>query len=341
MAQRITQEILQLFYSPYSLYPIESLNALTTKKERQGVLLKCLFKNRTVGYADCFVWPELGDLVLNEQLSLLSQGKTTPLTSKAVQFLFDDAQGVTQNNFCDGIKNHFLISCQEFVWANIYVKFQQGFHIFKIKVGKNTNEIVKKIKDNYRNLSLHNIKIRLDFNSVLNFVEVCEFLEEIKSCLSIIDFIEDPCTFEKEQWKFLQKKFGVSLALDRKPLGCEILHENENFYFSDISESFDVIVCKPALEKIDLFYQKLPRHRFVFTSYMDHPVGQLCGLWEAMMFYQTCPNKKESCGFYTHVLYEKHDYINELSSEGSQIIFPHSPHWGFKNLLESETWKPL
>jgi O-succinylbenzoate synthase len=72
--------VVQSAYFPYELISINQSLGM-----RQGALLKIVFADHLVGYADCHPWPELGDIPLAEQVALFSQGHfETPHLKRAL-----------------------------------------------------------------------------------------------------------------------------------------------------------------------------------------------------------------------------------------------------------------
>jgi hypothetical protein len=74
---------------------------------------------------------------------------------------------------------------------------------------------------------------------------------------------------------------------------------------------------------------------------MDHPLGQLCALYEAAEFYKKFPEKKEHCGFLTHVLFDENSYSKELEISHTLLIPKLEPGFGFGTLLGKENWIDL
>ncbi len=110
---------------------------------------------------------------------------------------------------------------------------------------------------------------------------------------------------------------------------------------NSFNKIFRVLVIKPAIENHEDFQCLIAHHRVIFTSYMDHPVGQLCGLYEAQKFYETFPQKKECCGFLTHLLYEKNPYSSQFLIKNTILQTTDEEGLGFKSLLEKENWTLL
>jgi len=92
----------------------------------------------------------------------------------------------------------------------------------------------------------------------------------------------------------------------------------------------DVLVVKPAIQDIPQTNKEV-----VITSYMDHPVGQFGAAYFAAKF----PSHR--CGLFTHVLYERNEFIEAIRSDGARLLPPQGTGVGFDELLEKLPWKKL
>jgi len=140
------------------------------------------------------------------------------------------------------------------------------------------------------------VRLRIDFNATLTaeeFVDIAATLPRER-----IDFVEDPCPYDASTWRELRTKTGLRLALDRAP--------------SSSQDSFDVLIVKPALEEIPCNDAEI-----VVTSYMDHPIGQLCAAYSA-----ATANITSTCGLITHVLFENDPFIERMRIDGTRLVPP-------------------
>jgi O-succinylbenzoate synthase len=159
------------------------------------------------------------------------------------------------------------------------------------------------------------VRLRIDFNATLTpdeFVRIAANLPRER-----IDFIEDPCPYDAATWVDLRARTGLRLALDRAD-GKE-------------HEGADVLIIKPALEPIPNTESEV-----VVTSYMDHPIGQLCAAYAAAKAGITT-----TCGLVTHVLYENDPFIERMQIDGTRLVAPGGTGWGFDDLLENLPWRSL
>ncbi|BBH54498.1 hypothetical protein [Fluviispira sanaruensis] len=338
--------ISKIAISPYSLKPKSILNAKVKEfQNRDGFLLKVFFKDLSIGYSDCFVFEELSDLPIARQIECLKTKNLTDSLYKSLCFARIDAEfRKNKLNAFQNIslpKNHWTVSDSRFLTEkNLMSLKDNDFHLLKIKCGKILQNNFELIKTNYCLLKDFNFKLRLDFNSTLSFKEALQFLENIKYYLDIIDYVEDPCPFNFSNWSRLIKEIqSLNLALDHKSVHhLENLKDEKDIYFQRL-------VIKPAQQilannKLKTIRAKLDK--VVFTSYMDHPFGQLCALYEAALFYHDHPKYEEYCGFLTHFLYEENAYSERLSLNKTQLI-PDTAGTGFgyDELLEKENWREI
>jgi O-succinylbenzoate synthase len=159
------------------------------------------------------------------------------------------------------------------------------------------------------------LRLRIDFNATLTpdeFVRIAATLPHDR-----IDFIEDPCAYDPAVWSDLRARTGLRLALDRCVLSQPI--------------AADILVIKPALERIPQTDKEI-----VVTSYMDHPIGQLCAAYAAAVAGIT-----STCGLITHVLFESNPFIERMQIKEARLIPPGGTGWGFDDLLEKLPWKRM
>ena len=160
------------------------------------------------------------------------------------------------------------------------------------------------------------VRLRIDFNGTLTpeeFVQIASTLPRER-----IDFIEDPCPYDAATWTELRSRTGLRLALDRGSVAGQ-------------RRGADILVIKPAIEEIPPTDSEL-----VVTSYMDHPIGQLCAAFAAATAGITT-----TCGLVTHVLYDPDPFIDRMQIEGTRLVPPGGRGWGFDDLLEGLPWRTL
>lgn len=251
---------------------------------REGALLRV-----DDGFADVHPWPELGDAPLDEQLALLARGRTTRLTHASLRLAAVDREARLR-----GVSLFAGLTIPLSHWPG--PDPPPGFDTVK------TKGVLEVPPD---------VRIRIDFNARLTPAEFLGIAETLPR--ERVDFIEDPCLYDRNLWQELRERTGLRLALDR--------FEGEA----------DVLVHKPALQT------EWPVHDdIVVTSYMDHPVGQFGAAWIAAT-HQT----NARCGLFTHVLYEPDAFLERVESEGARLVPPRGTGIGFDDLLERLPWKSI
>ncbi|KAB8031033.1 hypothetical protein [Fluviispira multicolorata] len=333
--------------SPYFLQPKFILNAkIESSFKRMGFLLKVDYKDIGIGYADCFAFPELGDSPISEQISYLKNKKLTRNLRKSLIFSRIDAiyRGKNLNAFnnLNLPKNHWTVSdISSLTIKDLFNLKENNFCFLKLKFGRNLQNEINFIKENYFFLKELNLKFRIDFNSSLTFENAIFFFSSLQKYVDIFDFIEDPIPFQCESWNLLLKHFPLlKLALDNNSL-----EHLEDLTLNEQKKCVRNLIIKPAQQYLNnsydnSFFSKLDK--VIFTSYMDHPLGQVCALYEAANFYSHFPKSQGSCGFLTHFLYVENAYSECLMIENTRLI-PSSKGtgFGFNHLLEKENWRNI
>ena len=95
-------------------------------------------------------------------------------------------------------------------------------------------------------------------------------------------------------------------------------------------EGVDVLIVKPAIEEIPETNKEM-----IITSYMDHPIGQFGAAYFAAL------HPAPRCGLFTHVLYERNEFIEAIRTDGARLLPPEGTGVGFDDLLERQPWKKL
>jgi O-succinylbenzoate synthase len=336
---------LKVYFHPYTLKPLRSLGSLAVgsqlKPPRNGVLLQVDFGKNKIGFADCFPWPELGDLTLNEQLNLLKEGSLTPLTHQCFEFARADAEArFEKRSLFEGLtipKSHALLTSTEDLSPQFLDQSaDDGFLRIKLKCGSDLNKEIHHLKAITPNLKSLGIKLRLDFNHSLKNKDRLEFfLKSIPDTLRDIEFIEDPYPFSFKGWSEIQSRYSVELALDHFDPKMEIP--------SKLSEAISVWVIKPAVQDSAKMIKQAKKLgvSVVITSYLDHPLGQLSAAWVAA-YTQSQPNSPlRECGLLSHTAYEPHLASRFLKSSGPQLLTPEGTGFGLDDFLASLHWELL
>lgn len=309
-------------YWRYKLTPKRRLNAVADDSPRHGALIRI-----NGGVADVHPWPELGDFSLDEQLGLLARGETTQLTRASLEFASIDASAR-----CDGRSHFDGLTIPPSHWPGHDPP--SAFDTVKLKT-------IDVIPDH--------VRLRIDFNATLTVEEFVRIAATLPC--ERIDFIEDPCPYDAATWRELRERTGLRLALDRAPGSSQHRQacrchtgSGETRMPGDSPDprwhrhsclcsvnSYDVLILKPALDEITCTDTEI-----VVTSYMDHPIGQLCAAYAA-----AAANITSTCGLITHVLFENDPFIERMRIDGTRLVPQPGTGWGFDELLQKLPWKKL
>jgi O-succinylbenzoate synthase len=311
----------------YTLEAGHSLNAASSALKREGALLKVIFEPGLMGYADCHVWPELGDLPLKEQLKLLAQGQFTPITRCALEFAKVDAEARLEGKRVLANRplpsSHFLIS--SFLdWTPEQVEhiMKQGYTHVKLKMGRYIELEIDCLHSLFLNSSL---KLRLDFNETLTFSAFRHFLHRIQRLQDHIEFIEDPFPFQADEWASIQEE-GWVLACDRQVLKA-----------CNLKESARVLVIKPALQSF-CDWKKWVDQTCIVTSYLGHPLGQLAAAYASSQIDPSCSSVH---GLLSHHVYQPTSFSWQLNWQSPKFMIPSGYGFGFDDDLENQEWVEL
>jgi O-succinylbenzoate synthase len=161
-------------------------------------------------------------------------------------------------------------------------------------------------------------RIRLDFNEVPMPPEFEAWWHALPAPLQArIDWIEDPFLFEAREWRSLQERTGVTLALDRA--------------LSDDTVSPDWLsVWKPAWQEMP---RSVAKESLVVTSAMDHPVGQA---WAAFCAAQA--GVTQVCGLRTDHLFARDAFTEAMGAWSPEWPILQGTGMGFDELLENIPW---
>lgn len=299
-------------YVPYELRQKSSLNRLDLSSVREGALIR-----KEGGYGVMHPWAELGDASLQECLKDLREGRDNRLVKRALDSVqwFQKAQ-------CLPVILQSHATLPKLVETAVREAVRAGFTTIKVKRGKDWMRLKKKTRAMME--AFPELRWRFDFNGALeSHRELSLFLGTIPA--ERVDFIEDPFS-EKE---LAQKWRGIPLGYDR------VIPEH-----LDLENAY--LIAKPALQTREEIADLAGglSHRVIFTSYMDHPLGQLFAYAEAQRFYTEMKVENPPlCGFITHGLYEETPYQALLGAPKPMMQVP--TFGQLRSLLKHEPWKPL
>ena len=321
---------MKFLFSPYELKINSKYQGVFENQTRHGALLKIETK-KGIGYADCHPWTEFGDVPLQKQLEMLSQDQFTPLTRQSLYFAEIDAEARERkiNLLTDlpKLESHALLSGPHELTSEYLMGLHfLGYRHAKLKIRGNLKEIQERLNQ----LSQIEFWIRLDANGRTKESEITEFWKGLTpQARSMIEFIEDPCLFTAKSWTAL-KAIGVRIASD---------FEGQ----LEAKQPYDVVILKPAVQQCSPIHSRLKNEplRFVFTSYLDHPLGQVSALWTAASLIASEARGIATGGFLSHLVYETTDFSERLMGKAPYLKLPTGSGFGFDDLLSGQTWQPI
>ncbi len=316
-----------MFYYEYSLTACGPLNAKAAEVCRKGALIK----TDEGGYGCIQPWPELGDACLEDELTALKAGLPLALGFCALECAKADAQARAAGvSLFEGLSiphsHATLPACVS--PSTVRMMDMKGFTAGKIKASSNL--VAAKERLTMLASMVPSWRWRLDFNESLNDNEALEFWRSLPDFLkNKIDFIEDPCPFTLNGWERLVDA-GIPLALD---VGSDVRRQPV------ITSDLPIIrIVKPARETTPKDLSQPP----VFTTVMDHPVGQLWAAYQAANYYKDAlPKEIPLCGLCTHLLFEPDPFIDKLGGINTRLTPPGGTGLGFDEMLAALPWKEL
>ncbi len=314
-----------------------SLNAASVRREFQGVLIRVDVGddgagNRIFGYGCIHPWVELGDVALDDSLAMLADGEMTVLARRAVQCAQVDgaARRVGQSLF-QGLRvpaSHGTLLMEASAVAEAV---ERGFTTVKLKAGRDLDNEARFIKEQ---AALYpDMRWRLDFNHSQSAAVVEGFLASLgEDVVGRLDFIEDGYLVDElAAGAGSLKVGGVPMAVDR---GVE-----------EGSAEMDVAVIKPAVNESTGLLARARQlgHGVVYTSYMDHPVGQCFAAYEAALAYRDHADLMTTCGLVTHGLFEPDEalvgFLNKMGNPSPEFPVSTEAGLGFGDLLVNLEWE--
>lgn len=278
-----------MFYHEYSLTACGPLNARAAEVCRKGALIK-------TDEGRVRLHPAVAGTGRRHPaggIGRAQEGRPLPLGIRAAECARTDGEARAKGvSLFDGLhipESHATLpSCVS--PATIRIMESKGFKAGKIKASANLAASLERLT--MLASMVPSWRWRLDFNGCLNENDALKFWKSLPHHLKTrIDFIEDPCPFSIQSWERLVDA-GMPLALD---MGSDVEHQPA------ISSDLPIIrIVKPAREATPEYLYEPP----VFTTVMDHPVGQLWAVYQAAEYYRNfLPTEIPLCGLCTHLLF--------------------------------------
>ena len=331
-----------MYFHRYTLTPRTALNARSTAAPHEGVLLRL-----PDGGVGCLhPWPVLGDPCADELLETLHISLTEKLPveksthhpraalllRRALYCAGADGEARREGrSLFDGLTIPLSHATLPDAAADYETLAAQGFREVKIKVsGPREGEPAHLVEERFSMLTSHlrravkaGLRLRLDANLTFSTEALEAWLAELpREVKEAIDFLEDPVPWSDAGWRALRATTKLRLAADQ-PDGRDVS-----------PHAADVRIIKPALMKAPA---SQPDWDVLFTSYMDHPVGQMHAAWCAASY----APPQLTAGLLTHGLFEKDAWLEQVQSEGPQLIAPAGTGLGFDELVETTPWRKL
>ncbi|KHD89699.1 MAG: hypothetical protein OM95_01075 [Bdellovibrio sp. ArHS] len=327
--------MIQISYSPYSLKPVQALNAVAGASPREGVLLKIEWDDGMKGYADLHPWPELGDLSLEEQMSELRRGRMSPQIEQSFWLARRDALARHEKkSLFDGtekLKNNFLLTNFNSLKPGFLDELKRdGYTSLKIKVGRNLQEEA----DVLTHVAAAGLKIRLDFNAVATWQIFERFMRSLPTTVKpSIEYVEDPFPFDVTSWNEAKKLVKIAIDNQYDKVPWQILR----------TAPFDVIVIKPAKMDVDKAIERCRQWNLkaTVTSYMDHAVGVAHAAAVAMELKKKHGEMILEAGCLTHRHYNMDSFSAEINTQGPYLLRIKGHGVGFDKLLKELPWHQL
>jgi len=317
-------ELGEILIHRYALRPTQAPNRLSSKALREGALLRVYFPHlKSFGHADLFVWPELGDATLPQELKAL---KDVPFRAGAAALAWAQyearavAQGLSLYDATRTIPSHQTLTGRDEVAATAA----------KLKISAADVRQWKEVEAYC--LRHPGVRWRFDFNALFeHFEDAQKFWQKVSPELKArTDFLEDltgPALMHSEELH--QLVAPTRLALDRG------LPEIEDLLW----------VIKPTTFAPDYLFDEVRAFpgQVVLTSNMDHPLGQLQALHFAQRLHKVAPKQIFGTGLCTQDVYETHAASHWLETR-DQALRPtvSSPiGWPVHLELEKLSWSTL
>lgn len=311
---------IKLQYSPYQLQLLRGHSNAGSGSHIEGVLLKVFFTAQEFGYSCLQTWPQLGGSTLTESIQSLRTGDYTPEAKQALHLAEYEMQWRQSGRRLPAPRQasweqHLLINDLQLVSE----QYLQSHHVLKIKMNQNWQQSLPQLKE----WAKAHFILRLDFNNSLSPSSFTDFLNNAQEILGQVEFIEDPFLADVQQWQKFSSQFSVSLAWD---------FQTESYP----QQSGFVLIHKPLRNSL---VARAPKT--IFTSNMDHPVGQRLAflqLLEGVQLQQL--DFKVVHGLNSHLVMTPNAYSEQMG-QGPTFQVWNETGVGFEKLLENEKWLTL
>ena len=312
-----------IYHWKYTLKSNRNLNAVSSRREFEGALLRI-----GEGFGCLHPWPELGDPELEDLLIEFGGNElVSDLAKGALRMVrIDSAARERGESLIDSVKRYIPEShatLPECSMGAVEESVERGYSVVKVKGDREFRGQLAHLEEIVRRWP--QLSWRIDFNEVMTSEETLALCQSLpRNLRERIDFLEDPCPWNREQWALIRKTSGLELARDR---GSHHLEPEER-----------IVVIKPS--RADLDVEDLEGKTLVVTSNMDHPLGQCFAAQQAGSMGLEGVSLS-SGGLQTHGLFEPDQFTERLGIAGPSFTAPGGVGLGFDDLLQKLPWKRL
>lgn len=317
-----------IYVYDYLLRSGAALNSASHRRVFPGALIRV-----GSGFGCIHPWTEFGDAPVEEQLRLLSEGVTTPISAMALRCAEMDGAareaGVSLFERLEIPGSHYSWSFAQATEPQIQRVVAEGWPALKAKGFANYGETRRFLEQCARVGEKTGLKLRVDFNGCLDAQGFSKFIEFLPlRTYQQLDLIEDPFPYDPHAWQAAQQRWGVKLALDKG--------------WQQGSTGFSSVVVKPARRDWRVVAERHPHHPLMLTSAMDHALGLMFAAYEACLARRELGDRIGLTGLCTQHLFEEDGFFERVRSPGGQLQPDLSGGGlGFGDVLERLPWRRL
>ncbi|SKA89254.1 O-succinylbenzoate synthase [Prosthecobacter debontii] len=317
-----------IYIYEYLLRSGVALNSASHRRVFPGALIRV-----GAGYGCVHPWPEFGDAPIEEQLRLLAQGETTPVTEMALRCAAVDGAareaGVSLFAGLEIPRSHYSWSFARDTQPQFEKLLEEGWPALKAKGYANYGETTRFLENCARLSDNPDLRFRVDFNGCLDAQAFQSFIEFMPvRVYRQLDLVEDPFPYEAQAWVHCRQRWGVKLALDKG--------------WRAGTAGFDAVVVKPARRDWRIVAETHPTSPLILTSAMDHALGQMFAAYEAAVARRELGDRIGLCGLSTQHLFEPDAFFERIRVRGGWMTPDLSGGGlGFGEVLEKLPWRPL
>jgi O-succinylbenzoate synthase len=306
--------------------------ATASPATRHGVLLRLDGE----GFSDLHPWPEFGQEPLAEQLASLAAGRPAPLAAQALSHARTDAAarraGISLFAGLPTVRSHALFTG----WTGApRTAFEdaaaRGFGRIKLKIGRDPVREAEALN------ALADLPVRWRLDANARFPDAAAindgFLARLTPAVhGRLDFLEDPCPYDPQEWTLLTERTGLPLALD-----WQLPSPPPPW------PGVRLLVLKPASQNVVPLAAAAVAAglNLVVTHSMDHPLGRAIALQTAMQLRRDHGDRVLDGGLSGGGLHAPDVFQGLWSDLDPAPGIPPGTGFGFDEVLAGLAWEPL